>query len=362
LAWLFVLPLKGDERTQPGRAWLALLLVPQALHAFPVAGSQVGWGTFLWIPLVALGVHDVVRIFTASWRPAGLRVVAAAGSVLMLAVTVGCAEYAWLGLSLVRQADPLCLPGASELRLPERTATALRILSRNIVAHGDMLFSLPGMLSLNLWTDVPPPTTANVTHWFSLLSPAQQEAIRQRLADAPRAIVVVQRGLCDFLERTGVFTASPLNTWLHQNYQPAVTLEDYELWVRKGRSIAALDTATMFEATPNSGESRYKISLTLAASALATTTSLELHRLSFSGSKLEETWTNSDARLFLTPLNTSGATMGAPQRITLPFRASGIVRLDVFIDLFPTGFPHRQGAVYLLDAEGNRTAEARFIN
>jgi hypothetical protein len=54
--------------------------------------------------------------------------------------------------------------------------------------------------------------------------------------------------------------------------------------------------------------------------------------------------------------------MGAPQRITLPFRASGIVRLDVFIDLFPTGFPHRQGAVYLLDAEGNRTAEARFIN
>ena len=42
--------------------------------------------------------------------------------------------------------------------------------------------------------------------------------------------------------------------------------------------------------------------------------------------------------------------------------ASGIVRLDVFIDLFPTGFPHRQGAVYLLDAEGNRTAEARFIN
>ena len=362
LAWLFVLPLKGDERTQPGRAWLALLLVPQALHAFPVAGSQVGWGTFLWIPLVALGVHDVVRIFTASWRPAGLRVVAAAGSVLMLAVTVGCAQYAWLGLSRVRHADPLYLPGASELRLPERTATALRILSRNIVAHGDMLFSLPGMLSFNLWTDVPPPTPANVTHWFSLLSPAQQEAIRQRLADAPRAIVVVQRGLCDFLQRTGVSTASPLNTWLHQNYQPAFTLEDYELWVRNGRSIAALDTATLFEATPNSRESRYKISLTLAASALATTTSLELHRLGFSGSKIEQTWTNSDARLFLTPLNTAGATMGAPQRITLPFRASGIVRLDVFIDLFPTGFPHRQGAVYLLDAEGNRTAEARFIN
>ncbi|MCX6939377.1 MAG: hypothetical protein NTX09_01345, partial [Verrucomicrobia bacterium] len=73
-------------------------------------------------------------------------------------------------------------------------------------------------------------------------------------------------------------------------------------------------------------------------------------------------WTNSDARLFLTPLNTSGATMGAPQRITLPFRASGIVRLDVFIDRFPTEFPYRQGAVYLLDAQGNRTAEARFIN
>jgi len=225
-----------------------------------------------------------------------------------------------------------------------------------------MLFSLPGMLSFHLWTDVPPPTTANVTHWFSLLSPAQQEAIRQGLDEAPRAIVVVHRGLCDFLQRTGVSTASPLNTWLHENYQPAFTLEDYELWVRKGRSIAALDTATMFEITPNSGEPRYKISLTLAASALATTTSFELHRLGFSGSKIEQTWTNSDVRLFVTPLNTTGATMGAPQRITLPFRASGIVRLDVFIDRFPTGFPYQQGAVYLLDAKGNRTAEARFIN
>jgi hypothetical protein len=52
--WWFVLPIGGDRATQPARTWLALLLVPQALHAFPVAGSQISWGTFLWVPLAAI--------------------------------------------------------------------------------------------------------------------------------------------------------------------------------------------------------------------------------------------------------------------------------------------------------------------
>ena len=57
-AWLFVMPCGEDDSTSASRAWLALLLVTQALHAFPVAGSQLSWGTFLWIPLAALAADD----------------------------------------------------------------------------------------------------------------------------------------------------------------------------------------------------------------------------------------------------------------------------------------------------------------
>ena len=35
----------------------------------------------------------------------------------------------------------------------------LTVLSRNATAHADVLFSLPGMHSFHLWTDVPPPTS-----------------------------------------------------------------------------------------------------------------------------------------------------------------------------------------------------------
>ena len=362
LAWLFVFPLGGDEATQPARAWLALLLVPQALHAFPVAGSQVGWGTFLWVPLAALGTHDAIQFFSSTWRPAVTRMIGVAGGFVLLIVTLRGGEYAWRGLSRVQQSESLSLPGAAALQLPGRTTTALRILSRNITVHADTLFSLPGMLSFHRWTDVPPPTTVNATHWFSLLSTAQQESIRQKLADSPRAVVVVQREVYDFLTRTGVDTSSPLNTWLHDHYEAAFTLESYELWVRKGRTIAALDTATLFEAAADNRESRFKISLTLAAAALETTTALELHRLNVSIGTSERTWNPANARLFVTPLNAAGVTMGVPQQITLPFRSTGILRLDVFTDDFPEKFPPKLGVIYLRDAHGQHTAEARFIN
>ena len=34
------------------------------------------------------------------------------------------------------------------------------------------------MFSFNLWTGLPSPTSANVTHWFTLLTEAEQQAIR----------------------------------------------------------------------------------------------------------------------------------------------------------------------------------------
>ena len=41
------------------KTWLGLVLAGQYLHAYPIAGSQISWGTFLFIPLVASG----------AWRP-----------------------------------------------------------------------------------------------------------------------------------------------------------------------------------------------------------------------------------------------------------------------------------------------------
>ena len=358
--WLFVMPLDGDRATQPARAWLALLLVPQALHAFPVAGSQISWGTFLWIPLAAVGVHDVVRVFAASWPPARRRLLAVAGAVLMLATIARCANFGWVGLTRLRESDALRLPGAAALRLPESCTTALRVLTRNATMHADMLFSLPGMLSFHLWTGLPPPTTLNATHWFTLLSLTQQEAIRVRLEAAPRACVIVQRDIYDFVVKGGVATETPLNVWLHANFEPAFKLETYEFWVRKGRKIAALGTATAHAAalgpTPH-----YELALTLGGPALNGVAAIELCRLDTDRGTTVAHWSNADARLSVTQLNAEGAAVTAPRPVQFPFNASGLIRLDLQTERLPLPFPFSHGVLYLLDAAGHRIAEARFV-
>src|SRR5262249_38774892 len=40
------------------RQWIAILLVLQTLQAYPVAGSQMGWGTYLLVPLVVIAIKE----------------------------------------------------------------------------------------------------------------------------------------------------------------------------------------------------------------------------------------------------------------------------------------------------------------
>lgn len=359
-AWIFVQPLGRDEETQPARAWLGLLFVGQALHAFPVAGSQISWGTFLCVPLLVIGLHDLVRRHATDAQPIVRRLRHLSAALLVAAITVRCGEFAWVGFLRVRSSDDLRLPGANSLRLPEHLTTTLRLLSRNATAHADVLFSLPGLESFHLWTGLPPPTPANATHWFTLLSAVQQEAIRQKLAASPRSCVIVQRDLYNFLVRTGVQTESPLTRWLEANYEPAFTLETYEFWVRKGRQIAALDTATLFHAAPGATPG-HKISITLASAALRDITRIELGRFDGDRSTVLGTWAAGDGQLSLTPLNSAGQPAGPTRPVTFPFNAEGLVRIDLLTDRLPSYAPPNHCILYLRDAAGQRVAEARFV-
>lgn len=359
--WWFVFPLGGDQASQPARAWLALLLVPQALHAFPVAGSQISWGTFLWIPLAAIGVSDATRLLAPLAAPRyRQRLVTSFAAMLILTLIANCGYYAWLGVKRIRTSDSLGLPGASLIRVPESFSTTLRVLAQNASAHADLLFSLPGLHSFHLWTDVPPPTTMNATHWFTLLPLKEQEAIRTRLEAAPRACLIVQRNVYDFLVRSGIATESPLTVWLKANYEPAFTIETYEFWVRKGRAIAKLGTATVREGEAGT-QPRYQVSVVLAATALTNVASIDLIRFDGDTTVKIRSWDAKDTALTITPLNSAGQAAGAPRPVTFPFSASGLMRIDLFTDQFPTPFPVGFGALDLRDADGQRLAEARFL-
>ena len=112
----------------------------------------------------------------------------------------------------------------------------------NAAVHGDMLFSLPGMFSLNLWTGLPTPTLDNATQWFLSLNETRQTAIREKLRADPRAALIVQKDTLKFLVDHGFRVRGALGNYLGTQFQQAFEVDGYAFWVRRGRTIAPLST------------------------------------------------------------------------------------------------------------------------
>jgi hypothetical protein len=346
LMWIFVLPLNEAEReTQRLRTWLALLAVTQALHAFPVSGSQISWATFLVLPLAAVGTVAAARHVASAMNWDGLKGsrLVAAGLISAFALRGG--ETAAKGWQRLQEGDALGLPGTAGIQVPQTTASALRMLTLNAAAHGEMLFTLPGLNSLNLWSGLPAPTGQNATLWFYLLTEVQQEAIRERLAATPNAVVVVHRELLAFLAARGISTASSLTTFLEQEFETTFRIDAYEFRVRRGRQVPVLNAAELFTSDAP-GQPRYRITLTLLATALANAATVELREFTGDSSRLLHTW------------KASLPERSAPADV--PSRGGSIVRLHVPTDTFPS--ERNPDTLYFVirDDAGRHLAEARM--
>ena len=340
--WLLVIPLYDDPyafRAARLRAWLALLLLTQSLHAYPVGGSQIGWGTFLWAPLLALAAADAVLAV----RP---RTSLIASRLALVAAISLAATLLRLGWTQWRDSEPLALPGAESLHLDPPLAAELRSLSVNAVAHCDLLFSLPGMFSFNLWTGLPAPTAANVTHWFNLLNPAQQTAVIAKLEAHPRAGVIVERDVLALIQGAGIPVRGPLRDYLYANFAPAYAAGSHEFWVRKSRPIAPLGTAQYLQRAANAttGE-RARIEFILNA-----TTSARIARIDYIlPGQTTITLTAQNSRATLEPLRLDGAPTAAPAPGWITPLAP-LSRLVLYTDAPAALIPPPRGTLFRLRA------------
>lgn len=247
--WVFVWPIRGEEvHHTRARTWVALLLLGQCLHAFPVPGSQIAWGSFLTIPLAAIGAWDAVNWLVRRYRPswsASRRIIITANVTVAGFFALTCWKFGQFATRF-QIGQYVGLPGAELIRVPDNSAAFLRILAHNATAHADMLFSLPGMFSFNLWTQLPTPTFANVTHWFSLLDPARQQAIADSLESHPRACVIVDRAHIAFLAKRGLAPRGLLLDYINENFEPAFAVGHFEFLVHRGRRISPFMLADLF--------------------------------------------------------------------------------------------------------------------
>ncbi|HYC73097.1 MAG TPA: hypothetical protein VEB66_17935 [Opitutaceae bacterium] len=360
LAGLFAFPLErdSDDAGVSARAWLALLLVLQSLHAYPVAGSQLNWGTFLWVPLMLSGFHESVahlqRNATAR-RIAWTRGLVGAGAVMLAVGVTG-----MLGrIARMNQVngERIGVAGSGEILLPAPIASALRVVTENATAHGSVLLSLPGAYSLNLWSGVPTPTSANVTHWFSLLSPRQQQEMLARLEREPRAVFVVQHNILAALVETGFRPASPVLDYLRAHYRRAFAIEGYSFWVRHDRTIAPLSTGQLLYPPAENQPHRLALTLDRRPGRVAR---IELWNVAGGQWRVLDL-DATRAEVEALPIDLAGAATGPARAAPWPLELDQPLRLTfAFWPIRPLPPPEALEAV-LLDASGRRIGAARVL-
>lgn len=362
--WAWVWPLAGETPfASTARAWLGFLALGQWLHAYPVPGTQLSWGSFLALPLATLGAWEALR-----WLRPRLPVALRAHTFILVARGALLAAAVLVALPLVHQGRdyprdrPLNLPGSELIRLPDAIATRTRILSINAAAHAHTLFSMPGMFNFNLWSGRPTPTLANTTQWFLLLSPRQQESIAAVLANDPRACVIVERGHIGFLNAHGLGPSGPLHDLIEREYVPAFTLAPYEFRVRRGRRIATYFLGEILTRPTAPGEavpSEVLLQLPVVlppGESIARVEIANSHQPGAAPLVLDRT----TARFESAPLSAQGDLLAPPRAIELPFAPAGSTQLSIYFDRKGTNFSETGTLLILRRADGSELALARL--
>lgn len=247
-AWVALVPAAGEER----RASFALLLLPalavlQPLHAFPVAGSQLYWGTFLLLAVASVCVANGSRALLAALAEGRERKVAyALGAMAAVALAV----FAVNGtvrepLNEARQAydaaTPLDLPGSADVRLSEEEVNAWQVISATIDRECPASFlTEPGLMTFYIWTEMAPPTGMNATAWPTLFDDSQQQRVIDETSSIEGLCLLRNQGIAEFWS-AGPVPDGPLVGYLRQGFRPIATFGTYELLRREGK---APDTAS----------------------------------------------------------------------------------------------------------------------
>lgn len=239
-AWVALIgPAPGARPdTAFARLLLPLLAVLQALHAYPVAGSQTLWSAVLLIPVGAICIAGGARGLGASLTDAGdRRALAWSGAVVAVVL------FWFVGNATLREPlrdapagydgqVSLGLSGAGEIHVNPEEAALYRHVSAAIRRNCASLVMLPGMDSFYLWTEQEPPTGYTATGWPTLFDDSHQ----RRVIEDTRSI----SDLC-LLKNVplaagwgnGRIPRGPLIDYLNRGFVPVVKIGDYALLRRE---------------------------------------------------------------------------------------------------------------------------------
>ncbi len=228
--WL-TLALPANEPARPGERLARLVLcwvaVLQPLQAYPVAGSQIFFGTVVLILCGAVCVHDVAKWLqpslsaTLAWPAVGR---ALAGGVLLV-VLVESAQVALLWRAIYGNLAPLGLPGAERIHLVPEEAELYRVLVKTLRERAGTFLAVPGFSSLYFWTGEEPPTLDVIGHEMRFYSEQHQAAMLNALLERQNPVVVRFQGLAP--------PYPPFEERVDRSFKPLTWIGPYQLLVRR---------------------------------------------------------------------------------------------------------------------------------
>jgi hypothetical protein len=245
LAWAAAIPSTRDDGSLQGRfarLFIPSLAVLEALMAYPAAGTQVMFGSLLFLVCGAICFADGwsdLEAWGAARRTgdgalAPRTIMSALATALAVAFTF---QYIVRPLEVSGNAyaanQRLPIAGATLLRLPSEQMATFKQITTLLRARCRSVITLPGMFSFNLWSGLPAPSGLMDEPFWAQLSRAQE---RTALASA-----MATPGLCAV--RNDQLAANwnggkpppqvPLVKFIEQDFIPVVQYGGYVVSFRR---------------------------------------------------------------------------------------------------------------------------------
>jgi hypothetical protein len=240
LAWVAALPSRRDSmpRVRLARLLIPSLAVLQALVAYPVAGSQLGVGSILFVLCAAICLSDGAAeiVFWGQARGSDALLVVNAGlTALLVAVAIGTAYQAVVQPvqtyhDIYRANTTLPIVGANRLHLPQPVSAAFAQVVAQLRAQCRTLISLPGLYSFNLWSGLPAPSplTGEQPYW-TLLSSDQQRTVLTAAKSSPTPCLLRSSTELAFYTAGAALPRVPLVAYLEDRFVPFAQVGPYIL-------------------------------------------------------------------------------------------------------------------------------------
>lgn len=349
---LFLIPLEGSKISSV-LVLASLVACAQILHVYPVAGSQKGWGTFLMIPVFVTGLHAISNTQAFGIRPPRWML-----ALFLLATCVPTFLLLRTGWQRYGDCRPLGLSGAEHLHVTDPTRLLIRIFTLNAGVHADMLFSRPGMFSYNIWSGVPTPTSKNATHWFWLLTDAEEQAIIAKLDATPRSALISSRFLEEFLKQIGVPIKGPLHDYLLASYKPLFEISGFNFWVPHASDAVPFGLIETFvSSSSQSAAPPVILQSHIVLDGHPATVRLQLIKHPWS---VVHDYTQTARQITLEPVTAQGTVLGAPMPLASAGNLRGLYRLRVYLDAQPDPSALRSVVLTVLDPKAGILSESIF--